>query len=105
LNDNIFLNYDNNSLNYDKIYELIKYDVVVAFVGGGGGKRNNEVYALIKLLEIKYKTTLGYPQKLCNSQDSYACSSEDRATEWMQFLIDNKLLKLEHNQPVSFNQE
>lgn len=96
---------DDNSLNYDKIYELIKYDVVVAFVGGGGGKRNNEVYALIKLLEIKYKTTLGYPRKLCNSQESYACSSQDRATEWMQFMIDNKLLKLEHNQPVSFNQE
>lgn len=99
-----YLNED-TSLNYDKIYELLKYDVVVAFVGGGGGKRNNEVYALIKLLEIKYKTTLGYPKKVCNSQGSYACYSDDRATEWMQYLIDNKLLKLEHNQPVSFNQK
>ena len=97
-----YLNED-NSLNYDKIYELLKYDVATAFVGGGGGIRNNEVYALIKLLEIQYKTTLGYPKKLCNSSRIYACSSKDRATEWMQFIKDKNLLKVEHNEPNSFN--
>lgn len=99
-----YLNED-NSFNYDKIFELLKYDVVVAFVGGGGGKRDNEVYALIKLLEIKHKTTLGYPKKVCNSNGTYACYSDDRASEWMQFFIDNNLLKLKHNEPISFNQE
>lgn len=97
--------YDDNSLNYDKIYELLKYDIVVAFVGGGGGKRNNEVYALIKLLEIKHKTTLGYPKKLCNSDGIYACYADDRAIEWMQFFEDHNLLKLQHTEPVSFNLE
>jgi hypothetical protein len=99
-----YLNKD-NSFNYDKIFELLKFDVVVAFVGGGGGKRDNEVYALIKLLEIKHKTTLGYPKKVCNSNGTYACYSDDRASEWMQFFIDNNLLKLKHNEPISFNQE
>ncbi len=99
-----YLNKD-NSLNYDKIYELLKYDIVAAFVGGGGGKRDNEVYSLIKLLEINYKTTLGYPKKLCNSTGSYACYSEDRASDWMQFMKDKNLLKFKHNEPVSFNYE
>lgn len=99
-----YLNKD-NSLNYDKIFELLKFDVVVAFVGGGGGKRDNEVYALIKLLEIKHNTTLGYPKKVCNSNGIYGCYSDNRASEWMQFLIDNNLLKLKHNEPISFNQE
>lgn len=99
-----YLNED-NSLNYDKIYELLKYDVVTAFVGGGGGKKNNETYALIKLLEIKHKTTLGYPKKLCNSKRIYACYADGRVNEWIKFIIDNKLLKLQHNQPVSFSYE
>lgn len=101
------IDYKNNdkTLNYDKIYELLKYDVVVAFVGGGGGTDDNEVYSLIKLLEITHKTTLAYPHKLCNSNGTYACSSEDRAKEWMQYLIDNNLLNESHNEPVSFHYE
>jgi hypothetical protein len=94
-----------NSFNYDKIYELLKYDVVTAFVGGGGGKKDNEVYSLIKLLEIKHKTTLGYPPKLCNSNGMYGCNSDDRAKDWMQFFIDNNLLKEEHTEPISYSDE
>ncbi|MGG9964475.1 hypothetical protein [Ferruginibacter sp. SUN106] len=101
------IDYQNEALelDYDKIYELLKYDVVIAFVGGGGGSRDREVYSLIKLLEIKYKTTLGYPHKLCNSDGMYGCDSQDRANEWMQFLIDNKLLKKVHDEPISFHYE
>jgi len=94
-----------SSLNYDKIFELLKYDVVTAFVGGGGGKKDNEVYSLIKLLELTFKTTLGYPKKICNSANLYACDSQDRANEWMQYLIDHKLLREEHNPIVSFSYE
>ncbi|MES2863408.1 MAG: hypothetical protein V4666_04760 [Bacteroidota bacterium] len=101
------INYLNNdkSLNYDKIYEILKFNIVTAFVGGGGGKRDNEVYSLIKLLELKHKTTLGYPKKLCNSNGTYGCSSDDRAKEWIQFFIDKKLLKIDHNNPISFSYE
>ena len=97
-----YLNTD-ESLNYDKIYELIKYDVVTAFVGGGGGTRDNEVYSLIKLLELKFKTTLGFPAKLCNSDNVYGCDSADRVVEWVNYLHDKGLLKSLHNEPVSFN--
>lgn len=91
-----------NKLDYDKIYDLIKHDVVVAFVGGGGGKQDNEVYSLIKLLELTFNTTLGFPKKLCNSNNIYACSSCQRVNIWMNYLIENKLLKRQHNEPISF---
>jgi hypothetical protein len=94
-----------NNLDYDKIYELLKYDVVIAFVGGGGGAQDNEVYALVKILELTFKTTLGFPDKLCNSDNLYYCDSADRAKAWMQYLYENRLLKIKHDEPVSFHFE
>ncbi len=101
------LNYFNNdqTLDYDRIFDALKYNVVEAFVGGGGGKQDNEVYAIIKLLELTHKTTLGYPHKLCNSNGIYGCNSQDRANYWMKYLTDNKLLKQQHNEPASFHYE
>jgi hypothetical protein len=94
-----------NEIDYDKIYDALKYNVVVAFVGGGGGRDDNEVYAVIKLLELTHNTTLGYPKKLCNSNGIYGCNSQDRANYWMQYLIDKGLLKYVHKEPVSFHYE
>ncbi|WP_295672717.1 hypothetical protein [uncultured Mucilaginibacter sp.] len=91
------------SLNYDKIYEMLKFDTANAFVGGGGATRDNEVYLLIKLLELNFKTTLGFPCKLCNSANMNGCDSLDRAKEWRNYLKENKLLKLSHKEPMSFN--
>ena len=91
------------TLDYDAIYEYLKFDISFAFVGGGGGKENNEVYSLIKLLELKFGTTLGFPKKLCNSNNLWYCSADDRATVWMKFLEDKNLLQRKHNEPVSFN--
>jgi len=61
------------------------------------------VYAVIKLLELTHKTTLGYPKKLCNSAGIYGCDVLDRANEWRQYLEDKGLLKEKHDEPVSFN--
>ncbi len=97
-------NNNDNTLNYDKIYELLKYDIVFAFIGSINGTREDEVYSLIKLLEIKNNSTLGYSNKLCNSIE-YKCSARDRANEWMQFIIDNNLLKEMHKEPISFHYE
>ncbi len=90
------------SLDFDKIYEMLKYDIVEAFAGGGGGRREKHVYSLIILLENQFKTSQGFMNKLCVSQNTYACSSLDRAKSWMVFLKNNKHLKLEHNEPTSF---
>jgi len=95
----------NSQLDYNKIYEILKYDINTAFVGGGGSTKDNGVYSVIKILELTFKTTLGYPNKLCCSNNMYACNSRGRATEWMNYLKVNNHLKKEHNEPVSFTYE
>jgi len=93
--DQLGLHYKNadGSLDYQAIYEMLEFDVVDALSGGGGGHRETGVYLLIKLLEFKFKTTLGFPRKLCNGGGIYGCSSDDRATEWKKYLVKNKLAK------------
>lgn len=92
----------NKNLDFDKIYEILKYDINTALAGGGGSTKDNGVYAVIKLLELHFKTSLGYPKKFCSSNNMYGCDSRDRANSWMNYLETNQLLKLEHYQPVSF---
>ena len=103
--DKAELDYKDSSdnLDYDKIYRALKYNVTGAFVGGGNYRKDNEVYPLIKLLELTFNTRHGFPKKLCNSNNIYGCSSDLRAKAWMQYLIDNQLLKQKHNEPISFN--
>ncbi|WP_312825844.1 hypothetical protein [Epilithonimonas sp.] len=89
------------SLNYDKIYEILKFNIVNPYTGSN--IKENEVGAIIKILELNQKTTLGYPDKLCNSAGIYICPPTDRAWEWQKYLNDNKLLKQKHYDVVSFN--
>lgn len=77
--------------------------MVVALADGCNGTEGNEVYSVIKLLEITHNTTLDYPKKICNSNGMYGCDAQARANEWIQFFIDNNLLKERHEEPVSFH--
>lgn len=96
-----FTDSDGN-LDFDKIYEILKFDINTAFVGGGGSTKDNGVYAVIKLLELNFGTTLDYPRKLCSSNNMWACNSRDRAAAWMNYLEINQYLKMPHKEPVSF---
>lgn len=91
-------------LDYDRMYTLLKYDVATAFAGGGGGKRDDNVYAVVKILEKQFGTTLGFPVKRCNSRGIYGCDCGDRADAWMRYLENNKLLKQPHGDPPSFRE-
>jgi hypothetical protein len=86
-----------------KIYDVLKYDVVDAFVGGGGSRREDGIYLLIKLLELRFHTTLGFPKKLCNAMGLYSCDCTDRAKFWMRFLVDNGLVTPGLDEPVSIS--
>lgn len=103
--DNNGMNYakENGELLYDRIYDMLKYDVVDAFAGGGGGRRDNCVYLVIKLLELKFKTRLGYSAKLCSSQGMYSCDCTDQAKAWMHYLVENKLVFPNKAEPVSIS--
>jgi hypothetical protein len=92
----------NNKIDFDKVYEVLKYDVKKALAGGGGSTEDNVVYSVIKILEKTFETTLGYANKLCCSDNMYACNSQGSAMEWMNYLKINNLLTTQHNEPVSF---
>jgi hypothetical protein len=83
-----------DSLDYQAIYKAFKFNINVSFVGGGGGYNEYAVYPLIKLLELKFGTTHGFPKKFCNWQGTYGCNSIDRVKRWIKFLKDNKLIPL-----------
>ncbi|GGG31077.1 hypothetical protein GCM10011344_34980 [Dokdonia pacifica] len=95
----------NNVLDYDKIYDILKFNINNAFVGGGGSTKDNGAYSIIKILELTFTTRLGYPHKLCSSDNMYGCDSRGRATAWMHYLETNGLLKKKHKDPVSFAYE
>jgi hypothetical protein len=89
-----------NELDFDKIFEILKFNNIYPLTGSS--RKENEVYSIIKLLEFNFKTTLGYPQKLCNSAGMYGCDPIDRVWEWMKFLEENKLVNLNSNNIASF---
>jgi hypothetical protein len=93
----------NHQLDYDKLYERLKFDDCQALVGGGGATDQKEVYALIKLLELHFHTTLGFPHKFCNSANMYRRSLTEQTTIWLAYLAHHQLLKRPHNEPVSFS--
>ena len=93
----------NGELVYPAVYDLLKYGVVDAFVGGGGGRREEGVYLVIKLLEFKFSSTLGFPNKKCSSQGIYGCDCTEQAQAWMQFLEDRNLIDKGNLGPASIS--
>jgi hypothetical protein len=95
----------NNKLDYQKIHDILKYDIVEAFVGGGGARNDDPVYAVIKLLEIELGNRFNAPAKACNSMGMYYCSRYDLAISWMNLLEEEKFVTIDPNEPPSFSVE
>jgi len=93
-----------NELNYQKIYEILQFDAVTPFVAGSGGKRDYYTFGIIKVLELKFKTTLGFHEKLNENQSFYSFSTSKRSNAWINYLIEQKLIKTDVALAPSFNQ-
>lgn len=93
----------NKKLDLAKVYELLEYDIVSPFVGGGGAKRDYYVYGVIKVLELEFNESLGFHEKLNENQSFYSYTSSKRAAAWMQYIRQNGLIKLSPEMPPSFN--
>jgi len=92
-------------LHFQKIYELLKYDLIIPFVGEGGQYRDYYVYAIIKVLELHFKTTLDFSPKLNEYQTFFQFNSFARVKAWKQYLIDHKHVKVGKNKTPSFNED
>ncbi|MFK7771396.1 MAG: hypothetical protein AB8F94_04620 [Saprospiraceae bacterium] len=90
-------------LDFEKIYDLLQYEIVTPFVGGGGSHRDQFTYGLIKLLELHFKTQLNFHKKLNENQTFYSFTSTKRANAWRAYLIENQLVKPNKSIPPSFN--
>jgi hypothetical protein len=89
-------------LDFDKIYQILKFEIVLPFTGGGN-QRDLFTYGVIKLLEFKFKTRLGFHEKLNENQTFYTFSAAKRAAAWLKFLETKGLVKPDPSIPSSFN--
>jgi hypothetical protein len=90
-------------LNYQKIYEILRFDAVQPFTTGGS-PRDFFTFGIIKLLEFEFKTQLGFHEKLNENQVFYVNSTAKRAAEWRAFLINKKLVKPQPDEAIGFNE-
>jgi hypothetical protein len=93
---------DNDELDFKKIYNILKYEIVTPFTGGGS-QRDYFAYGIIKLLEFDFNTRLGFHEKLNENQTFYTHSATKRASKWMQLLEDRRLVQPDPSVPASFN--
>ena len=80
-------------LNYEKIYDILSYESVIPFTGGGM-QRDYFTFGVIKLLEFEFGTRLGFHEKLNENQTFYTYNTSKRAAAWRQFLVEKKLVKV-----------
>ena len=91
-----------NKLDYQKIFNLLQYEIVTPFVGGGGSHRDQFIYGLIKLLELQFETRLDFHKKLNENQMFYTFTSTKRATAWRAYFVEKKLATANEHLPPSF---
>jgi len=90
-------------LDYEKIANILRFDSVTPFVGGGGGKRDYHSYGIIKLLELNFATRLGFHEKLNENQSFYTFSTAKRSKAWIDFLLEKNLILIPKEEAPSFN--
>jgi len=93
----------NGSLDFDKIYEILQYDIITPFVGNGGNHRDFYTYGIVKLLELHFETRLGFHEKLNENQTFYSFSTFKRAEAWRKYLVEKQIVKANAQITPSFN--
>lgn len=95
---------NNGDLDYDKIYKILKYDLVTPYTAASGIRRDDYVYSMIKVLELHFNNRLGFHPKLNESQTFYSFNASKRAQTWMNYLVEKQLVRPNlPNEVVSFN--
>ncbi len=82
------------ALDYEMIAQILRYDIVLPFIGGGGNRRDLYTYGVIKLLELTEETRLGFHEKLNENQLFYSFTASRRAAAWLSYLQEEGRLSL-----------
>ena len=90
-------------LDYQKIFEILRFEAVQPFTGGGA-PRDFFTFGIIKLLEMEFQTRLGFHDKLNENQTFYIFNTAKRATEWRTFLLNKNLVKLKDDEAKGFSE-
>jgi hypothetical protein len=80
------------NLNYTQLYNILHLDLTMPFCDETAELRSMYVYGVIKLLEAKFGTALGFHAKLNENQTFYTYSAAKRAGAWKAFLKKRKLV-------------
>ncbi len=78
----------NDPQDFQKIADMLAFEVTTPFVGGGGERRDWFVFGTIKLLENHFGTRLGFHEKLNENQTFYTYNASKRALAWRRFLAE-----------------
>jgi Ca2+-binding EF-hand superfamily protein len=95
---------NDGALDYQKIYNILKFEIVSPFAAIGGERRDYFAYGVIKLLEFEFQTLKGFHEKLNENQSTHTFNASKRALSWMQFLEKKQLVNPNIDEPPSFNQ-
>jgi hypothetical protein len=78
------------NLDIEKILTVLDHDLTMPFSDESAEMRAWHVYGVVKLLEAKYNTTLGFHAKLNENQTFYFYSPAKRVAAWKVFLRKRK---------------
>lgn len=91
------------ALDFQQIYDILKFDYS-PFYFNESYSRSEGIYAITKILEYHFHTTLGLPLKAENSDGFFIVSNFilERREKWMEYLLEHHLVKLPKNDTYSF---
>jgi len=87
------------NLDFDKIFDILKYDFVYPF-SGQRVPRDYYVTSIIKVLELNYDKSLGFPAHF--DQEDHPTEQAKRVLTWMRYLGQIEAVKTKQTIPDSF---
>lgn len=80
-------------LDFKKIYEVLRYDQVAEFASLAPLTRSDQVYPVIRLLELHFETRLGFPKNLQHGDSMITkLDFSKRVQKWMDFIYEKQFV-------------
>jgi hypothetical protein len=91
-----------NLPDYAAVSQVLEYELITPWVGGGGVRRDIYAFSTIKMLEQTHQNSLGFHPKLNENQTFFTYNAAERAQAWLTFLESHQLMIPVHGRPLSW---